>query len=594
MKRIAIVAVVAVGLAGLAVLAVPLVVSPGMVKQRIADRIAGVTGRAVTITGQPSLSIYPHLAVSVGGVTIANPKGMGDDPFVAANEVTTRIRLLPLLTGHIEFDGFELNEPRIHLVVDSNGRTNWRMRRRDRLTGQPAVADLAVGKVDIANGTVVYDDLATKRHEEVTALNLDLSWPTATEAASANGKLRWRDQAVEFNGSVAQPLDLVAGKGSVVHFGIASTPLRVSFNGKMLGSGDYDLEGEASVTTPSLRQVVEWLGTPMGNGSILGPASIEGTMSWLGRTVSFSKAAVGLDGNEAQGAVSIDYSGARPAVRGTFAASKLDLSPYVEAMRADMSADGPWPFAATRLPVVDLFDCDLRISASEVLVGAVRLDRVAATATIKDGAATANIGEAHFYGGTLQARLVATMLGDKLIGSVKGSLSGVSAQSPLNDLLAVSALTGTAAASFDVGGRGATWGEFVHSTTGSVTVDVTDGSVSGVDIGEVATRMVDPLAEPMPAGSGSADFDKLAGTLAIENNTLSTKDLTVEGNTYSVVLTGRGSLLTGTVEATARLAMNADKGTTIPLAITGTWRAPMIGPDQLTLQRDQQGGQPRG
>ena len=40
MKRIAIVAVIAVGLAGLAALAVPLLISPDLIKQRIAEQIS--------------------------------------------------------------------------------------------------------------------------------------------------------------------------------------------------------------------------------------------------------------------------------------------------------------------------------------------------------------------------------------------------------------------------------------------------------------------------------------------------------------------------------------------------------------------------
>ena len=134
MKRIAILAVIAVGLAGLAALAVPLVVSPDLIKQRIAERISAATGRDVTLAGEPSLSIYPHLAVTIDRLTIANPKGMGDDPFLVADEVTTRLRLLPLLIGRMELDAFELVRPRVHLITDGDGRANWKMAAQRRRT----------------------------------------------------------------------------------------------------------------------------------------------------------------------------------------------------------------------------------------------------------------------------------------------------------------------------------------------------------------------------------------------------------------------------------------------------------------------------
>ena len=592
MKRIAILAVIAVGLAGLAALAVPLVVSPDLIKQRIAERISAATERDVTLAGEPSLSIYPHLAVTIGGLTIANPKGMGDDPFVVADEVTTRLRLLPLLIGRVELDAFELVRPRVHLITDGDGRSNWKTAGNDADRG-PAIAELALGRLQVADGTVVYDDLAAKHHEELTEVDLDLTWASATSAASGSGKLKWRGEAIEFNGSVASPLDLFAAKGSSVRFAIASTSLRVSFNGKALGLDGADLEGDASVSTPSLRKVVAWLGTPMDNGSILGPASIEGKLSWHGSGLSFAKASLSLDGNEAQGVASIDFSGERPAIQGTFAAAKLDLSPYFEAVRADMSAKGPWPFAATRLPIADMVDCDLRLSVSEVLIGGVRLTALGATGTIKDGAVTLNIGQAKVYGGQLGATIVTKMEGDRLAAHVKATIDGALAQAPLKDLMDIGSLSGKANASIDIDGRGATWGELVHSVAGNASIAIADGTLTGIDMKEIAARMVDPLAEPMPPGDGSAAFGKLAGTVAIANSILSTSDLTLEGQDYSVALSGRGSLITGSIEASATLATKAGAGKTIPLAVTGTWRAPLIGPRQLTLRGDDP-GQPRG
>ena len=585
MKRIAILAVIAVGLVGLGALAVPLLVSPDLIKQRIAERISAATGRQVTLAGEPNLSIYPHLAVTIDRLTIANPQGMGDDPFLVADEVTTRLHLLPLLTGRVALDTFELVRPRVHLISDGNGRANWQMAAGDG-QGGPAIGDLALGQVRIDDGTVVYDDLADKRHEELDAVNLDIAWAAPDAAASGNGKLAWRGETVEFNGSVASPRDLFAGKGSQVRFAIASTPLRVSFNGKALGVDGANLEGEASVSTPSLRTVVALLGAPLGNGPILGPASIAGKLAWHGSGLSFTEATFSLDGNDAKGAASIDFSGARPAVQGTIAAAKLDLSPYFEAVRADAGANGPWPFAATRLPVADLADCDIRISASEVLIGGVRMTGFGATGIVKDGVVTVNIGEAQVYGGKLGATIAAKMDGDRLVGHVKATIDGALAQAPLKDLLAVEALSGKANASIDVNAGGASWGALLHSLAGDASIAIADGTLSGIDIKAIAARMVDPLAEPMPPGGGSALFGKLAATLSIANSVVSTGDLTVDGQDYAVALNGRGSLITGSVEANATLTMTAGAGATIPLTITGTWASPLIGPRQLTLRED--------
>jgi uncharacterized protein involved in outer membrane biogenesis len=591
-KRLAILAVIAFGLAGLAVVAVPLLVSPDRIRQRIADQVSAITGREVTLAGESSLSIYPHLAVTVDGLTIANPQGMGDDPFVVADRLTMRLGLLPLLTGRMVFEGFELVRPRVHLISDGSGRANWQLASGDA-DGGPPIADFALGRLQIVDGTVIYDGAADKRHEELDAVDLDLAWANPTAALSGAGRLQWRGETVEFNGSVVNALDLFGGRGSPVRFAIASTPLRLSFNGTANSLGGADFEGDASVRTPSVRKVVAWLGMPLGNGSILGPASIEGKLSWHGSQLSFSKASFNLDGNDAQGVATIDLGGPRPAIQGTLAAPKLDLSPYFEAVRADMSANGPWPFAPTRLPLADLIDIDLRLSVSEVLIGTVRLTGFGATGTIKDGTVTVNVGEAKVFGGKLGATIAAKMDGDSLAARFKASIDGALVQAPLNDLLGIGVLSGKANATVDMNGSGATWGQLAHSVAGSVTVSIADGRLDGINMTAIATRMIDPLAEPMPPGEGSAPFGKLAGTIAVANSILSTSDLTLEGQDYSVALNGRGSLVTGSVEANATLAMTAGDGKTVPLAVTGTWRAPLIGPRQVTL-RDDGAGQPDG
>ena len=579
MRRIAILAAAAVGLAAIAALAVPSLVSPDQLRQRIAERIGAASGRAVHISGEPNLSIYPHVAISAGGLTIANAEGMGDDPLASVEAVTARIRVLPLFLGRVEFESFTFTRPRIHLVRDAEGSGNWPL-----LADRNDKTAIALGRMLVTDGTVVFDDLATHEHEELTAVALDLNWGAPSSALKGSGSAEWREEAVEFNGSVSQPLDLISGQPSPVRFAIASTPLRVSFNGTATLTENARLEGDTSITSSSLRRVIAWLGTPMGTGSILGPASIDGAMSWIGPVISFDDASVSLDGNEAQGAVAISLSGERPAVQGTFAATKLDISPYIEAMRADMSADGPWPFAATRLPIADAFDCDLRFSAAEVLAGAVRLGSVAATTTIKDGALSADIGRAQAYGGALTARIAAKMAGDGLVAHVTAEATGVSAHSPLNDLFAVSALSGKAHATFDLEARGATWGAFAHSAAGTIGFDIADGTVAGVDVADLGKRMADPLAEPVPGGEGSTRFHRLAGTLAVAGSTISSDDVVLEGGDYTVNLSGRGSLLTGSVTGKARLAMNADDP--VPLAITGTWRAPLFGPDQARVDED--------
>ena len=101
--------------------------------------------------------------------------------------------------------------------------------------------------------------------------------------------------------------------------------------------------------------------------------------------------------------------------------------------------------------------------------------------------------------------------------------------------------------------------------------------------------MIDPLAEPLASGQGSTSFTRLTGTLAIEGSALRTDNLAADGKNYHVALSGRGSLLTGMVEGKAKLRMMDAAGKpkdTVPLLLSGSWRSPVIAPDQGTKKSE--------
>ena len=78
----------------------------------------------------------------------------------------------------------------------------------------------------------------------------------------------------------------------------------------------------------------------MGTGPILGAASIEGAVNWVGPTVVVRPSAtIELDGNSAEGALAATSPARGRPFRARSPSSKLDLSPYLEAVRADLVAD---------------------------------------------------------------------------------------------------------------------------------------------------------------------------------------------------------------------------------------------------------------
>jgi AsmA protein len=598
MKRLAILAAILVGVAALAVASAPLIISTDLVKHRIADQIANWTDRAVTFRGEPSVSFYPYLTVQLSDVALAEPPGMGDQPFMTMDVLMGKFRLLPLLFGRVEITEFRLVRPRINLRIDAAGRPNWEMN-RGTVGAEAAEADLrpsptakgkaippaniTLGRFIIRDGVIDYADETAGQHNEATAVNIDVSWPSTSQAATGSGSLIWRDQPVEFNASLATPMALLAGGVSPMRFALASKPVRIAFTGKVLQLDNLQVEGDASLTTPSVRQAIEWAGTPMGPGAILGAASLKGKIKWIGSSISFSQASIEFDGNSAEGALSVSYTRGRPTFQGTLDFEKLDLTPYVEASRADMNANGSWLAAPARLPTLTACDLDIRVSAGAVIIGAKHLGRAAAAAAIKDGRLTVTIGDAQLYGGHLQAEIAAEMQDDAVVGSAKAKIDGVSAKLALLDLAGVGALEGASSLDIDVKGMGRSWGEFAEALSGTARLSIADASLAGIEVRQFASRMAARDAGAIVPGAGATAFSAISATLRLAEGALSTDDFHAEGPGYEVGIAGSASLLTQLVEAKGTLTMansaTAGEPAEIPFAIAGTWRAPVFLPD---------------
>ncbi len=594
MKRVFVLALCLVGLIVAAVAALPFLVSTDLAKRGIADEITRLTGRAVTFAGQPRVSFFPHINVELRDVTLANPERMKGDPFITLDAVIGRVRILPLFVGRTEFAEFQLVKPHLSLKVDAEGRANWKVgpdgpsapsERPEQNSGKAPPPTpvkeprVRLGRFVIHGGSIVYDNERSGQHETIDDIDLSFAWPSVDSPAAGNGRFTWRGQAVQFNAAVGAPIALIAGAVSPLRFAIASTPVRMSFNGTGINIGEMQLNGDMTVTTPSVRRLMAWLGKPMGQGSTFGAAAISGKLTWVKPAATFDEAKIDLDGNHADGAVTASF-GARPKLEGTLAFDKLDLTAYMEALGASQAAQGPWRSApaAMHLPAGDV---DLRLSAADVVAGSARIGHTAAAVDLDNGTLTLTVGEAQFYGGTAEGHLSASTNGDSLEASGEAKLDGVVTQAALADLIGVDAVDGKGALSIDVTAKGRTWGEVAASATGSATVAIADGRLTGFDV----TRLAEAARNPAALGdrSGSTAFSRLDGSLTLADGTVTGADLRAVGTGFAATLGGRISIEDASVQGIGLLTMAnapaAGQSADVPFLLGGTFDNILILPD---------------
>lgn len=597
MKRLAIFLLVIIVLAAGALVAAPILVSSEVTRERVTEQIARWIGRPVSFAGEPEISLFPQPTITLADITIEDAAG---EPFITSERLTGTVRLLPLLIGRVEIREFELERPVIALRVDREGRSNWTplgtVGSRVAAAGEapsgagtpgisPAVPvdEVTLGQFRIIDGTITYDD-PDSGPTVISSVDLDIAWPSTSEGATARGSLVWRGEAVEINASLAEPLELTAGRSTPGRFSITAGPLRISFSG-MVGRDGLDLSftGDANVTMPSLREVLRWTGVAIDEAPTLGAASVSGEVSWAWPTLSFSSATMELDGNEAAGAFAVAFDGDRPRIQGTLAFETLDLSPYALSFQTGVGPSGDWSDAPISLPVLQAIDADIRLSAGVVTIGPTRIDDVAASALVNDGQAAINLGQAGLYGGRLQGTVNAELRPPVLSGEAHFTLADLDAQPALTDMVGLSALAGAASATLDIEGSGSRWGDLIQNLTGSLDLGVLDGTFHGVDLAAAAESR-NPIVAGVLFGEQVTPFDTASARLSFADGRVMTSGTLAEGPSFSLAFEGWGSLIGAEVAGSGliRLRRDADApGPVLAFDLTGTWQAPRFAFDEV-------------
>jgi len=139
MKALLIGAGVLAGLAVAAVIGLPWLVDIPAVQAQLAQAATQALGRPVRFASL-SISVLPVPSIVLKDLRVAEDPAFGAGPFATVGESRIRVRLRPLLSGHVELADLALMGPKITLVEDAAGRLNVAS------LGAAAAAPVAVGR----------------------------------------------------------------------------------------------------------------------------------------------------------------------------------------------------------------------------------------------------------------------------------------------------------------------------------------------------------------------------------------------------------------------------------------------------------------
>jgi len=590
LKRLAIAVATMIAAAFATLVALSFLMPAASVRDAVDREIHAVTGLEPVLRGSISISLFPSGTVSFHNVLLGNdPNGQ---PAVVADELIAHLRYFPLLAGRIEIADVTLVRPTISVSFLPGGESNWSgliQSLAHALEPDPG-RTASFSEIGIHEGTViVHNEYGGKDlTDRLEGVEFQLAWPSISRSFGGNGRFVWHDEPIEASLTLSDFLAALSGDRSGLKVRLSGAPLKVAFDGAASYQPALKVEGTLSVDSPSLRDAMHWTDAsklPFGG---FGRFALRAQSTIGGGVVSLSSVNVELDGNTAEGALTLATDGHR-AVQGTLAADALDLTPYVSGVRVLATNERNWNRLPISLDGLTDFDIDLRLSAASVKIAGAQLGRTAIAANMRGGKLDLAIGEAQAFGGTAKGSLGLVSTDGNAAVSSRMQFIDVDLASCLGQMFGVHKLEGRGNLALNLDGSGASVLALTSTLSGSASLTAHGGALAGVNVEQWLRRLERrPLSGNGDFRSGRTPFDQLTLNLKIVQGVVSVDDMHVDGPAVRIAAGGQALVPTRELDlkGVATLISSATGNEfALPFIVQGQWDDPIMLPDPQSLIR---------
>jgi len=588
LKRVAMAVAAMVAVAFVTLIALSFLMSAATVRDAVSKEIRAVTGLDPVLRGDFKVSLFPSSTVSFHNVLLGDNRTGA--PAVMADELIARLRYFPLLAGRIEIADVTLVRPTITVTFQADGRSDWSglMETLAHALAPDPNRTASFSEIGINDGTIVVQDAAKGVVERLENVEFQLAWPSISRSFGANGHFVWKGETVEASLTLGDFLAALSGDRSGVKIRLAGSPLKFAFDGSASSQPTLKAEGTLSVDAPSLRDAMLWTGNskiPFGG---FGRFALRAQSTVGDGVVSLSNVNVELDGNTAEGALTLS-SGDFRMVQGTLAADTLDLTPYVSGVRLLAANKRNWDQLPISLDGIGDLNLDLRLSAARIKIAQAQLGRTAIAANMRGGKLDITIGEAQAFGGVLKGSIGLASANEGIEATSRVQFVDVDLESCLGQVFGVQRLAGRGNLTLNVDGSGSSVFAVTNTLNGTASLTAHAGALVGINVEQLLRRLERrPLSGSGDFRSGRTPFDELVVSLKIDQGTVSVDDMHIDGPAVRLSVAGQASVPTRDLDlkGTATLiSTSTDSQFELPFIVQGRWDDPIMLPDPQSLIR---------
>jgi translocation and assembly module TamB len=192
------------------------------VKKQIVDVLETATGGRVELR-QFAFNLR-HLGIEADGLVIHGTEAPTEAPYIAVDRIEVRLEILSFfshtagagLASHIGLDLLRVEHPRIHLIVDKDGKTNQPVPRHPRISKTPlsdTLLDLKAHQVELSQGVALINDRAIPFDVAANDLEAEIRYLRRTDRYGATVDLNDLTTKMAANPEVQSKLHLSAELG---------------------------------------------------------------------------------------------------------------------------------------------------------------------------------------------------------------------------------------------------------------------------------------------------------------------------------------------------------------------------------------------
>lgn len=601
------------------------------------------TGRSFSMGDNIKLSLFPWAGIRLSDLTLGNPEGFAKAPMISVKSFEVRVKVLPLLSKHIQVEKFIVDSPAIALVKNKAGQGNWEhigppdtgssdqgnkaqstspsqdtgTKPQTDSTDLP-IASLLVDRFAVINGAVSYEDKGSDLSKKISDLNFELSGISLDKAIAITFDAKVDGNPVSLTGT-AGPLGQNPGATDInFHLMVKSLDqLALSLKGRLIKPMTEQAFDLAVDLAPfSLRKLFDAMGRPFpiepGDASVLNKLSLKAAVKGSAQAVTVSNGILALDDSTMKFSAQA-RAFEKPDLKFTVTLDKIDVDRYLpSATKSDSGQAAPSKDGAPAVSTgkggkktshVDYtplrkLALDAKVNIGSLKISGLSMTNVTAALVGKNGIFTLDPFSMDLYKGKAGVQARIDVRKKYPATTLHLTTSNVQAGPVIRDSINKNIIEGALNSDISLSMTGDTPDMIKQNLGGKGELKFMDGAIVGIDIaGTIRNAGAGIGLGKAATEKPKTDFAELKIPYTASKGLVKISEASLVSPLLRLVANGQTSLVKENLDfriepkLVATIKGQGDtkdrSGILIPLDVTGTWEKPKVRPDLKAILKNQ-------